>query len=131
MTQWHLKSRKRATGGHRNSKNRCTKKLAWKGGDPADTKIGEEDVRKKAITRGNTTKVFAEEAVTATVSDGKKNFKAQILNVSKNPANKHYERRNIITKGAVIEIEVNGETKQAIVTSRPGQSGNVSAKLAQ
>ena len=63
MTQWHLKSRKRVTGGHRNSKNRCTKKLAWRGGDPADTKVGEEDVRKKASTRGKTTKVFAEEAL--------------------------------------------------------------------
>jgi small subunit ribosomal protein S8e len=42
-----------------------------------------------------------------------------------NPANPHYVRRNIITKGAVIKTEL-GNAK---VTSRPGQDGVVNAAL--
>jgi len=124
-----LKSKKKISGGHRNSINRSTKKLAWKGGDPAKTKVSEEDFRKPRKTRGKTKKIMLEEAKTASISDGKKCFKARITNVLKNPADKHYERRNIITKGAIIEIDINNETKKAVVTARPGQCGTVSAKL--
>ena len=45
--------------------------------------------------------------------------------VVENPANPNYARRNIITKGAVIETSA-GEAR---VTSRPGQSGQVNAVL--
>jgi small subunit ribosomal protein S8e len=51
--------------------------------------------------------------------------KVAISNVIGNDANKHYIRRNIITKGAIIETEL-GKAK---VTSRPGQDGVVNAVL--
>ncbi|RLF79472.1 30S ribosomal protein S8e, partial [Thermococci archaeon] len=41
------------------------------------------------------------------------------------PANRQYVRRNIITKGAIIQTEIG----KAIVTSRPGQDGVVNAVL--
>ena len=42
-----------------------------------------------------------------------------------NPANVNYVRRNIVTKGAVIETSAG----RARVTSRPGQDGQINAVL--
>lgn len=53
--------------------------------------------------------------------------KAKITTVSENAANPHYVRRNVITKGAVIDTELG----KARVTSRPGQDGTVNAVLIQ
>ena len=50
---------------------------------------------------------------------------AKIITVRKNPANPFYARRNITTKGAIIETELG----DAVVTSRPGQDGIVNAVL--
>mgnify|MGYP001764684047 CR=1 FL=1 len=49
----------------------------------------------------------------------------EIENVVDNPSNVNYARRNIITKGAVIETSAG----RARVTSRPGQTGQVNAVL--
>ncbi|MHB8634310.1 MAG: 30S ribosomal protein S8e [Thermoplasmatota archaeon] len=52
--------------------------------------------------------------------------KAAVLKtVTENPANIHYVRRNIITRGAVVDTDL-GKVK---VTSRPGQSGVLSGVL--
>ena len=48
-----------------------------------------------------------------------------IVNVVENPANPHLVRRNIITKGCVVETKL-GKAK---VTSRPGQEGSVNGVL--
>jgi len=61
----------------------------------------------------------------ANVFDGKKYHKSKIKEVVKNKANRHFVRRNILTKGAVIETEL-GKAK---ITSRPGQEGMVNAVL--
>lgn len=61
---------------------------------------------------------------TANVSDPSgKTTKSKILRVKKSPANRDYERRGVITLGAVIETE-GGE---AVVTSRPTDHGVVNA----
>ena len=52
-------------------------------------------------------------------------IRTKINHVTKNPANKDYERRGVISKGALLETEV-GIAK---VVSRPGQHGNVNAVL--
>ncbi|MFB6184110.1 MAG: 30S ribosomal protein S8e, partial [Haloarculaceae archaeon] len=44
-----------------------------------------------------------------------------------NPSNPNYARRNIITKGAIIETSEG----RARVTSRPGQDGQVNAVLVE
>ena len=51
--------------------------------------------------------------------------KSKILRVKKSPANRDYERRGVITKGAVIETEAG----EATVTSRPAADGVVNAVL--
>lgn len=63
----------------------------------------------------------------ANVADPKSGVtrKARIITVKANPANPFFARRNITTKGAIIETELG----DAVVTSRPGQNGIVNARL--
>ena len=51
--------------------------------------------------------------------------KAKILTVVENPANPHFVRRNVLTRGAV----VNTELGRARITNRPGQTGTIDAVL--
>jgi small subunit ribosomal protein S8e len=62
----------------------------------------------------------------ANVSDSSgKAIKSRIVRVKKSPANRDYERRGVITKGAILDTEA-GEAK---VTSRPSADGVVNAVL--
>lgn len=131
MTQWHMKSNRTITGAKRTSVRRCDKKLAWKGGDPAETIVSDTDRRKKKKGKGSVIKVRQLRAKYATISvPGQKNvLKAEIVAVSENKANRLYTRKNIITKGATIRVTIDGKEHKAKVTSRPGQSGAVQAVL--
>ncbi len=62
--------------------------------------------------------------VNLSISGGKIK-KVKIIKVLKNPASSDYERRGVISKGAVLETE-DGQCK---VVSRPGQDGTVNAVL--
>lgn len=53
--------------------------------------------------------------------------KTKLLRVLRNPANVDYQRRGVITKGAIVETEAG----QARVTSRPGQDGVINAILVE
>jgi small subunit ribosomal protein S8e len=62
----------------------------------------------------------------ANVSDpAGKTVKSKILRVKKSPANRDYERRGVITRGAVLETEAG----EAVVTSKPTDDGVVNAVL--
>ncbi|MCX8189734.1 MAG: 30S ribosomal protein S8e [Candidatus Diapherotrites archaeon] len=124
-----LKSKRKVSGGLRHSTERCDKKLAWKGNPPTMTKVAEKEQRKKAKARGKTQKVKLQKARMASISNNGKVFTAEIKQVIKNDANRQYARQNVITKGAIIEVEHEGKKLKAIVTSRPGQNGIVQAKL--
>ncbi|MBS3163365.1 30S ribosomal protein S8e, partial [Candidatus Woesearchaeota archaeon] len=50
---------------------------------------------------------------------------AKIKTILENPANRHYVRRNIITKGSVIDTDLG----KARVTNKPGQEGAINAIL--
>jgi small subunit ribosomal protein S8e len=77
--------------------------------------------------RGNNVKNALKTAEFANVVDpnSRKVLRARILQVTKNSANKDYERRGVITKGALLETE----SGTARVVSRPGQDGTVNAIL--
>ncbi len=96
------------------------------GRTPALTHIGMTKVR-LIRTRGADLKVRLIRAEFANLLEQKsKTFqKAKIVSVIDNPASRNFTRRNIITKGTVIETE-KGRAK---VTSRPGQDGMVNAVL--
>lgn len=78
-------------------------------------------------TRGDNVKAAFKTVEFANVTDqqAKKTTKSKVLRVIKNPANRDYERRGVVSKGAVIETEAG----QARVVSRPGQDGVVNAVL--
>jgi len=76
-------------------------------------------------SRSKAKKIRALSTDKVTVSDGEKSITATIENVVSNAANLNYVRRNVITKGAIIDTSEG----RARVTSRPGQTGQVNAVL--
>jgi small subunit ribosomal protein S8e len=78
-------------------------------------------------TRGNNRKTALKSVETVNVLDpnSKKTSKLAIIRVTKNLANKDYERRGVVSKGALVETEAG----TARVISRPGQDGCVNAIL--
>jgi|TARA_Y100000310_G_C20655778_1_gene801899 small subunit ribosomal protein S8e len=118
-------SLRKATGG-RYKKGAKKKKAHELGRQPAFTHIGERSA-KYVRTMGNHSKVRVLVTDTANLFDPKtkKYEKAKIKNVVENPANRHFIRRNIMTKGTVIDTD-KGKAK---ITSRPGQDGTVNAVL--
>ncbi|NJE84714.1 30S ribosomal protein S8e [Thermococcus sp. CX2] len=124
MAIWQGRSLKKPSGGRIILARKKRKREL--GREPAFTRVAEKKEKKKIIrTYGGNRKVRLIEALYANVFDGGKGKKVKILNVVENPANRQYVRRNIITKGAIIETEIG----RAIVTSRPGQHGVVNAVL--
>ena len=93
---------------------------------PASTKIGKQSI-KVIKTKGDCRKMKVLVAQYANILDPKtkKYTKTAIKTVDECPANRHFVRRNIIVKGAVITTEAG----KARVTSRPGQDGTVNAVL--
>ncbi|RDI72393.1 30S ribosomal protein S8e [Halopelagius longus] len=116
------RSKRKRTGGRlRRSSN---KKRYQLGREPTETTVGEPRFR-TVDSRGNQKKVRALSTNVAQVADGDTVTEAEIENVVDNPANINYIRRNIITKGAILETSEG----RARVTSRPGQDGQVNAVL--
>lgn len=102
------------------------KKLRELGRRPSLTKVSERQMQ--AIrARGGNKKYRLMSADTINVYDKKtkKHHKIKIKTVLENPANRHYVRQNILTKGTVVETEKG----KARITSRPGQDGTVNAVL--
>ena len=124
MALWQGKSRRSNIG--RRIRYHRGKRRFEVGRETHLTTIGPRRV-KKIRTRGNNSKSTAKTIDIAFIVDPetKKTHKTDIKNVIDNPANINYIRRNIITKGAVIETSL-GKAK---VTSRPGQTGVVSGVL--
>ncbi len=92
---------------------------------PVETLKGEQKTITRKV-RGKNTKTALKTADFVNLSvPGQKVKKIKILKVLKNPTSKDYERRGVMSKGAVLETE----TGQCRVISRPGQTGVVNAIL--
>ena len=118
----HGRSTRKRTGGRLRPMNKRKKHQI--GRQPTETQVGEQKF-KTVDSRGNTRKIRAIAADSASVSAGGEVVRSEIHDVVENAANPNYVRRNIITKGAVIETDEG----RARVTSRPGQDGQVNAVL--
>ena len=124
MPVWHGDRGRKKTGGKVKSRRR--KRKFELGSNPLLTKM--EKGRKKAVkTKGGGRKIKALAVKHANVYDPatKKTKKVEITDIMENPANPHFVRRGIITKGTTIETELG----MARVTSRPSQRGIVNAVL--
>jgi len=127
MPQWHgdLHKRKK-TGG---KKHIFRGKRAFEmGSDAAETIVGEPRIT-TSRRRGGQLKMRALAVNSVNVTDPStgKTQKTEIRGVVRNPANVDYQRRGVITKGAILDTPLG----QAKVTSRPGQHGIVNAILIQ
>jgi len=118
----HSKSRTKPTGGLRRLHR---KKKKFDLGRPFVPVIVGEETRKTIRTKGGNTKERLLKAETVNICHGKKTIRATVKKVVENSSNPFFVRRNIITKGAIIETDKG----YARVTSRPGQDGQLSAIL--
>lgn len=102
------------------------KRLSDKRNNPVMTGLGKQ---KKIMVRtpGGNQKEKLLKAEIAHIFDPKqkKHLNAKIITILESPANRNYVRRNIMTKGTI----VNTDAGKARITSRPGQTGIVEAVL--
>ena len=124
-TTWHLRSKKKTTGGKLKMVRK--KKKIDRGMHFLETRIGKRQVKTKKVSGGGTKlKLISAEFIN--ISDKKGKIKrTKLVSVKENDANPHFIRRNILTKGAVVETEAG----LARVTSRPGQHGMVNAVMVE
>ncbi len=102
------------------------KRLHELGREPSFTRLGKK--RTQVIrTRGSNRKLRLLSTDSVNLLDPKtRTFKqVKIKTITDNPANRHFIRRNIITRGSVIDTELG----KARITSRPGQDGVINAIL--
>lgn len=118
--KWQGRSALKKTGGRR---RRGRKKRKHEIGDePTEPRVGEKKY-KTIVVRGGEKKTRVMSTDEANLMDGGETDRVEIQNVIENGANPNYARRDIITKGAIIETpEGRGR-----VVSRPGQDGVVNA----
>jgi len=118
------RSRRKASGGR--YKHKPAKKIRNLGNHPRHTKVAEKS-SKIIRTRGGNKKqiLLSFDFVNAYDKKDKKYKKAKIITIVSNPANRHFVRRNILTKGSVVKTDF-GDVK---ITSRPGQEGSINGVL--
>lgn len=125
LPTWHSTLTKRKiTGGRRKAYR--TKRAIEVGGYPTETGLG-ESIRKVKKMYGTAKKIklLKDRYVNISISRTRKTEKVTIDKIIENPANIDYNRRKVITRGAVIETSLG----KAIITSRPGQDGVLNAIL--
>lgn len=124
MSLWQGTSTRKPSGGRLiKARNKRRFEVAP---EDAETKLGahvQKLIRSRAASQK--VKLLATNAINVMDQKTGKAKKATIKTVTENPANIHYVRRNILTKGAVVDTDM-GKVK---VTSRPGQSGALSGVL--
>ncbi|MDY6769758.1 MAG: 30S ribosomal protein S8e [Candidatus Nanohaloarchaea archaeon] len=122
MSQRHTRSRWKPSGG-RTRRFRKPKKYE-QGGEPTATTVGERRVEETDATGGRS-KARVKRTPTVNLAVDGEVTAVEVDGVVENPANPDYVRRDLITKGAIIETAEG----RARVTSRPGQDGSVDAVL--
>lgn len=122
MTQWQLRSNRKKTGGM--LKRMSKKKKYQRGRDFVPAHVGSTKLR-VLRTKGAGRKLLLLSTNVANIVSKGKAQKTSILGVLENKADAQFVRRNIITKGAIVQTELG----KARVTSRPGQDGIVNAVI--
>lgn len=124
--QWHLRSKTAKTG---KKINKSSKKFRMqRGRDYLPARVGATKVKAKRAMGGTSKSIVLSAGIANVIVKGGKAgkyAKSKILSVTENPANSQFVRRNIVTKGAIINTELG----KARVTSRPGQEGIINAVL--
>ena len=127
MAKWHGISRRKPTGGRLKRPNRYRgKRRTEVASEEQLAYIGDVDTRKNYRKRAGsqTVRTLSVNKVNINSKDGN-TIRATVKNVVGNDADPNFVRRNIVTKGAVLETD-KGLVR---VTSRPGMHGVVSGIL--
>ena len=123
MAKWHGISRRKPTGGRLKRPNRYRgKRRSEVASEEQLAFVGETDSRKNYRKRAGsqTVRTLSVNQVNVNTNDGK-TVRATVKTVVGNDADPNFVRRNIVTKGAVLETD-KGLVR---VTSRPGMHGVV------
>ena len=111
------------TGGRRHP-NRTRRKYEINRYPNEPTNAAQQTTTRKVRGKGNKTGLKTIDFVNLSKPNSKVT-KTKIIKVLENPTNNDYQRRGVITKGAILETS-EGKCK---VVSRPGQDGAVNAIL--
>ena len=126
MAIFKARAKTKRTGSGARYKDYRKKKLIDLGRQPSLTAIGAKKMR---VIKGrgftNKFRLLVAEKVNLFDPKTKKYSSAKITAVVESPSNSQYVRRNIITKGAIVQTD-KGKAK---ITSRPGQHGVCNAVL--
>ncbi|MBS3118039.1 30S ribosomal protein S8e [Candidatus Woesearchaeota archaeon] len=118
------RSKRKATGGRYIPFRK--KRKEEKANLPTATKLKAKKVKFVRVRGGNLKhRLLGADQINLYDPKAKTYIKAKIEVVLENPANRHYPRRNILTKGTI----VNTEKGKARITNRPGQENTVNAIL--
>ena len=91
-----------------------------------DTLLGDHSIRVKNSRGGNVKISLVSDNFVNVIDKSNNSIKKVAINrVLKNPSNRDYERRGVITRGAILDTEL-GKVR---VLSRPGQSGIIDGIL--
>ncbi len=116
---------KRSATSSRYKKNRG-KRLAEQGRVPSLTKVDERKLKVIRTLGGNHKQILLNENIANLFERKTKKYtKVKIISVVETPSNRHFVRRNIMTKGSFIQTEKG----KAVITNRPGQEGTINAVL--
>ena len=123
MARSTQRSNRKVSGG-RYISNR-TKRLYELAGYNSMTRIAPNEKRKVIRTQGGNSRQVLLTANQINIAVKGKVQKVEVTNVIENTANQNLVRRNILTKGAIVETKLG----KARITSRPGQHAVVSGVL--
>jgi len=119
MALWQGKSRRKHTGGRRRYARKKRKfEIASERQICTVGRIRKKELR--TIGGDSKFKLLSDEYINVVEKGAAKPSRMRILTVLENPANPNYVRRNILTKGAIVQLP---NKKKARITSRPGQHG--------
>ncbi len=123
---WSRNSKRKSSGGlFKENKKKKKEEFVL---DPIETIIGDKKI-KKIRKRGGSEKIRLMKVNQANLIVDKKGKIVKVLNVLENSANKHYIRRNVLTKGGIIEIETENKKMKAKITNRPSREGFLNVVL--
>ena len=125
MAKWHGISRRKSTGGR--MKQARGKRRTEISSENQFAYLGEEDQRKnyRKTAGSQTVRLLAVHEINVNDPKEGKTVRSTINTVLENDADPNYVRRNIVTKGAIVDTDI-GRVR---VTSRPGMHGVVSGGL--
>ena len=116
-----MKKRKK-TGGKKRAYR--SKRLHELGNHPMETSLGDTERKIDSGRSGlKKVKLVSEKYVNVSDPSTGRTERLEVLDVVENPANVDYNRRGVITKGAIVRTE----RGLARIVSRPGQDGVLNA----